>query len=184
MTKYRSVIWAIRNTTSIDWYESLVWVVYILVGGLAPVYISVLILLTARQSVCVLDFTRHAEFAIYSASILAASAYLIFKDKKRPFPRRGIFGALIIFGLITSTSLFASVTIFSRIETISRFLTVDENLVKSVSLVLYSVSICLAFIVNVLDSVIPSENLRAIEAEQQANLYKAFKDLGGQDEQR
>ena len=183
MIKHKSVIWSVRNTTLQDWYESFVWVLYILVGSLAPVYISVLILLIAGQSFYFLDFTRHAEFAIYSASILAASAYLIFKDKKRPFPRRGIFGALIIFGLITSTALFASVTIFTKIAIISKFLAVDESLVKSFSLYLYMASICIAFFVNVLDSVIPSEDVRAIESEQQENLYKAFKDLGGQDEQ-
>lgn len=183
MKKDRSIIWTIKKTSGNNWYESFVWLVYILLGSLAPIYISILILLIAKQSVCMLDFTRHAQFAIYSASILATSTYLIGKDKTRPFPRRGIFMALVIIGLITSTSLFASVTIFSRIKAISRFLIVDEKLVMNLSLIVFTVSIVLAFLVNVLDSVIPStEDLNRLVAEQSADLDKDFEDLGEKDE--
>lgn len=183
MSEYKNIIWTIKKATQHEWYESLVWLVYILLGSLAPVYISVLILLVARQSVRLLDFTSHAQFAIYSASILATSAYLICKDKKRPFPRRGIFVALVLVGLMTSTSLFASVTIFAKIQTIDRFLEVDKKLVMILSLSVFAISILMAFLVNVLDSVIPAtEDINRLVAEQSADLDKDFEDLGEKDE--
>lgn len=180
MSKHNRFIWTIKNASRENWYESSIWVLYILVGSLAPVYISILILLIGSQSVSLLDFTRHAQFAIYSSSILATSAYLILRDLKKPFPRRGIFGAIVLVGLITATALFASVTIFSRFELISKFLTVDQNLVKVISLFLFVISIILAFFVNVLDSVIATANVRRLEAEQRAQLETNFDGLGGE----
>lgn len=173
-----SFIWTLKNTTKLNWTESLTWLMYILLGSLLPVYISIIILCILKQPFGFTDFTGHAEFGIYSATILASSAYVVLKDfRNRPFPRRAIFGGIIVLGLITASAIYATVTIADKIAILRDFFPLDQKLIMCFSLILFGSSIVVAYLVNILDSVITNLDLESFKAKVESTLDKEFDEL-------
>lgn len=182
MTRKDSFFSVLKDASLQDWRDSAVWLLYAGFGSLVPIVISVVILFVARKPVRVVDFARHAEFAIYSAALLASSTYLILKDVKRPFPSRQVFGLIIITCILLCTAFFASVTIFSKVDFFQNIRPFNESMVRNWTIGLFIFSLLIGFIVHVLDLVVSAPDVGQIHAEQERQLESAFDVLGGKNE--
>ena len=166
---------ALLESRKNDWWESFVWIGFVLLGSLAPIYVSTLVLLIAKQPFGLVDFAGHGEFSIYSAALLATCCYLVLRDSKKPFPLRHVFGFLVFFVLLTATAIFASVTTFSKIGL--KALAFDENVVTTLSLNLFVFSLLVTYISNVLDAVTSRADPRKASERQEKRLKEDFDSL-------
>jgi hypothetical protein len=101
---------ALLETRSSNWKDAAIWLAYALLGGLLPIWGGVLFLRAISKPLAMYYFIDNGELAIYSASILSPTLYLILKDFKTSiFANRHIFALVSLLFLLVSSFLFASV---------------------------------------------------------------------------
>ncbi len=160
------------------WWETAKWLFYTLAGSLLPVWGSCLLLKLYSQKIQWIDFSRHGEFALYSAAIITPAIYLILKEKFNiPFLRRHLCGFLAFAFLIFSTLIFAGVTVIAVNQNVQRAVLNEPFLVRS-SIVVFCLSVFLVFFVTLGDNLLTREDLRELEQRSGKKLEKDFDALG------
>lgn len=150
MVERLTLLWALRGVTREHVRDTFEWLLYTGLGSLVPVWVGILLFLMFYRPIPWMDFLGHGEFALYSAALIAPSLYLVVTDREEaPFPRRGLFvlGAGVV--LLFSVTLFAGITVLIRADLIQR---IDDTVVAWLSLLLFFVSISIAFLVTLLDN--------------------------------
>jgi hypothetical protein len=160
------MFYAFRSTKKENWINAGYWLFMSSIGGLMPLWGSFLMLNLLKQNVSLQNFSNNGEFALYSASIISASIYIInkdyippklkqlFKDKNTPsiikagFPYQLLFSSLSLIILTVSTFLFSGVA-FGNIPGSS--LSIDTNLLATITIIIFVFTILLCYIITVLD---------------------------------
>lgn len=172
---YDTKIWLNKQ----PWCETSKWLFYTLVGSLLPVWGSCLLLKLFSQTIQWVDFFKHGEFALYSAAIITPAIYLILKEKFNiPFLSRHVCGLLALAFLISSTLIFAGVTVIAVNQNIQRPI-LNESFLVITSIVVFCLSVFLAFFITLADNIITQEDLREVRQRDSEKLEKEFDDLGG-----
>ena len=155
------------------WYESFGWLVATLLGGLLPLWGSYVLFWLKGPSPQFSEFVRHGEFALYSASLLAAALFLILRDWAIGyFPFRMLFGMVVVAALLIATIIFAGVFEANQADDPAKILNI--NFLRPFSVGLYVVTLILAFIVTLIDMVGVTVDPQELQAEQDADLAEDF----------
>jgi hypothetical protein len=148
------------DSKSEHWQDGLVWFAWSLIGGLLPVWLTIGVLLFTRQQVLLRLFTDNGEFALYSASYIAGTLYILFKDfsdlRKRSFPSRSVLGLTFTVLLLASASMFMVVCLINVIGAtwkpeIRDLL--DKDLLRQTSLFVFPISMILSLLVVVAENI-------------------------------
>jgi hypothetical protein len=125
------------------------------------------------------EFIKHGEFALYSAAMLAAACFLIMREWPTGyFPYRIIFGMLAVAGVVLSAIVFAGV--FEANRPGAAAVNLNIEFLRPFSLILFVLSLLLAYLVTLIDMVGFSIDPRELQAEQDADLAAQFHALGDQ----
>jgi hypothetical protein len=134
------------------WQNGGYWLLFTLVGGLFPLYAGFLFLLIF-STINVTGFIDHGEFVIYSAGLLPPALLIIFSDYRDPFPNRALWGLIAISLLIVCTVVFGAMAAVQFKPELQK--DIDIEMLRVVSVMLFGVTTVLAFLLIVLDSVMP-----------------------------
>jgi len=169
----------IGNTVAEHWRESSKWLMYTLVGGLVPVWGGMFLFKLFSRPVSFSDFSSNGEFALYSATMLAPSLYLILKDyNSSNFLYRHTFALASVLGLLVSMILFAGVTAVHAGGMGS--VNLDQRFLRWVTMLLFLVAVGVSFLVTALDNErigIDVSKVREERANQVKDLEKQFDKL-------
>lgn len=111
-----------------------------------PVWGALPLALILQRDTPISDYVIHGEFALYSASIISGTAFLVFRDiRNKPFPCRLWFGLLCLVIAIVSTLVFAGV--FAKDQGGS----ISVGSMAAVTLTLFAVTIIVAVLVMLFD---------------------------------
>ena len=172
------IINALSETRASHWKDSAIWLAYVLLGGLLPIWGGALFLRAISKPLAISYFIDNGELAIYSASILSPTLYLILKDFKTSiFANRHIFALISLLFLLVSSFLFTSVIAAS-----AGTFQVDQLFLRRWTIIVYIVSACLAFIVTVIDQSRSTKDIRTYHAKEFQELRERFGDTGGDEE--
>lgn len=137
----------LRWPTFVEVRFSLVWLLYVLVGGLFPTWGSILLLLLFGQAFAVSDLAAGGEFALYAASLIPATLFVM-QDDRAAFPCRRILTCLCCVLLLLATLIFAASFISTHKLAIVK---VNSDLVVLASAVVYGLSVVIGLAVTLLD---------------------------------
>jgi hypothetical protein len=156
-----------------QWYESIGWLIATLLGGLLPLWGGYLLLQLKGASPPLAEFVRHGEFALYSASILAAACFLVLREWPSGFfPYRIIFGMTMLAGMLVATLIFAGVFEANQNEDTAKAL--NMQFLQLFSVGLYAIALASAYTVTLIDLVGCTVDPREVQAEQDAELASEF----------
>ncbi len=172
--------WAtIKSSERRHWGDTGLWVVFTVVGGLIPLWATYVLLRLFSVRVDWFEFSRHGQFAIYSASLITAAVFLVERELWQTFPRRRCFVLFLIVGLIVSALLFAGVTAAKTPPADKRTIILDEVFLANTSIGLYIVSLALGTWAVFVNNVRTQLDLKATEERKISQLGKDFDALGG-----
>ena len=149
-----------------DWFGGFSWLGFSCVCGLMPIWITVLILLLFSQELKVTLFTNNGEFALYSASFVGSSLYLVMQDwKNKSFPSMGAFSLLLISILACSAVMYALVALVGVLNGSDAFLPdlynlFDKDFLRKLSFLILPITFTLSFIVVVADKIRLKPNIK------------------------
>lgn len=148
-------------------------------------WLSILVFPLAKQEVTISAFTDNGEFALYSAAYVAGTLYILFRDFKSTtnpsFPSKSILGLIFSALLIASAAMFLVVCLFNVIHStgndeIPKML--DKQVLRTLSLWVFPISMALSFLVVVTDNVKSSPDVQKVVDGQFNDLNNAFEQLG------
>jgi hypothetical protein len=172
------LIGGLRSASKSNWKDAGIWLVFNLLGSLTPVWFGWFLLTLLSRGPSWADFSRHGEFALYSAAMFAPTFYIILRDLEQPvFPGRLPLGLLTLIGTLIATGFFAAVT--TAFLTPEPLLRINQSFLQRGTLGLFAFSAVLAFIATVLDNARFTPDVRRISETQRTNLAKEFDKLGG-----
>jgi hypothetical protein len=161
----------LRDTTTEHWKDASAWLLYTLVGSLAPIWLGWLILSALSRHPSIVDFSHHGEFALYSAAMFTPTLYIMLKDVRQiRFPWRTILVLLAFTGTGVVTTVFMLPP---------PLLKLDDQFVQTGTVYLFCFSVVLSFLVTVLDNARQAPDITKIAAAQRQNLGDRFDKLGG-----
>lgn len=99
------------SATGEHWRETLILTGYTVLGGLAPLWIGLLLLRWYSQDVTLPTVASHGEFALYSASIVAPLLYQLGRDRSGgSLPGKGTLLLLGVAFLVFSIASYAPIS--------------------------------------------------------------------------
>ncbi len=178
MGKRFGVIDAIRTCSRDNWGSTGTWFAYTVGYGFVPLYVGMLaVRVFSEQPIDFSNFVVHGEFAIYSATLVAASTRLISKDSDiAPFVRRQLFILIAGLSMIIAVALYAMIKAAAFLNV--RFL--NTHFVLLSSAVVLGVSLLFSFLVFLLDHQRFHPNVAEITAVQRQRLGEDFDSLRGE----
>ena len=181
------IIRELRNNSKWDhWREGFVWLLWSLVGGLFPVWLTMIGLKLTKQEIKLQSFTGNGEFALYSASYVAGTLYILFKDfqdlKKRNFPSRSVLGLAFSALLLVAAAMFMVVCLLNVIGATGKpdlLNLLDKDALRRMSLVVFPVTMVLSLLVMVTENVRMMPDLNEMAKDQLQKLGSDFDKLAG-----
>lgn len=169
---------ALRDANRSNWTDALSWLLYNLVGSLAPVYIGYFLVKLFSRDLSWVGFSQQGQFALYSAAMFAPAFYTITRDLKVPgFAGRQPLALCASFGMLIATCLYVGVTAASMAP--QPVFQINQGFLRISTFVLFSISAILAFLVTVLDNARLQPDVREIAAAERQDLEQDFDKLGG-----
>jgi hypothetical protein len=173
MANRDNLVSVLRTSERQDWWESLSWLAYSLIGGLLPLWGGLLLLYLFGHHDRWPQLISHGEFAIYSAALLAPAVYVILKQiPASGFVHQQAFVLLAFVGLLVSAILFTGVTILA--ESDSTFLRLNQDALFRISVPLFVVSLAFAFVVTLLDNARLNPDVRRLAEDARRRLEEQF----------
>ena len=173
-----------ENSKTDHWREGFVWFVWSLVGGLFPVWLTIIGLKLTKQEIKLEAFTDNGEFALYSASYVAGTLYILFKDfqgpDKRTFPSRSLLGLMFTGLLLAAAAMFMVVCLLNVIGAAGKpeiLSLLDKTSLRQMSLVVFPVTMVLSLLVMVADNVRTMPDMSGMAEEQFRKLGLDFDKL-------
>lgn len=180
----RIVVDLCRNSRREHWKEGCAWFAWNFFASLLPVWLTILTLALLKNKWGLSTFTDNGELAIYSATCVAGSLYLLMKDiKHKAFPSRSALGLVALVLIVLAAATFMLVCVISTMTHAPSATPVlgvlDKDLLRVVSLWLYPLSLAFSLVVFVEDQVLIAPDIQAMAQNQLADLSKQFDTLGG-----
>lgn len=137
----------LKEAKGAHWKEGAFCLFFTLVGALIPVWGGAILLKIFSSWNGWFEFFKHGELAIYSASLLTSTLYLMVKSG------RGFKGSIIlpILGLLVSAFLFAGVLSVDILA--STTVSIDEKFLMKTSWPVYVLSVLGFYFANVCENV-------------------------------
>jgi len=159
-----------------DWKEAFSQTLWNSIASLIPIILGVFLYVLFKQKPTFKSFTNNGEFAIYSATMIATSLYIVFKDYKTvPFRFRKLCGGVSILVLLLSSILYFSVT---TVDTINVYIDYDREFMRVTSFYIYVFSVFFTFILNGMDKSRTTIDIQNKRKEDLEKLESNFDNLG------
>jgi hypothetical protein len=169
---------SIKQTSRSNCSDATIWLIFTLVGNLAPLWIGFLLLRIFSRNPTITDFSAHGEFALYSATMAAPALYIIIRDVRvSRFPGQITLVLLCVVEMLLATVFYAPVATALVLRT--PVSAIDQEFVWIGTFILFVFSCLVAFLVTVLDNSLLAPDVRRIAADQRAQLATDFEKLGG-----
>ena len=140
----------LRHSAKEDWGEAVYCLLYTILGGFMPIYLTWLFFVSLRQPISLSLFSDHGEFALYSAAFLSGSLYVVLRDfKSRIFPSRSFFVLLFVLGIVIGVSVYMG---FSYAKCFPSVIDFNNAFLRHVSVWLLCLSCFFSFIIVVIDN--------------------------------
>lgn len=183
MTKIVSVLSALREAKTRHWLEAIYWLLFTVFGSGLPIYGGWFLLNLMSRKAEFMDFCRGGEFALYSAAILGATLHLISKGGyKEMFINMRCFVLVSFVLLLFASLIFAGATTASASDNGERSIIVNPMLLIVSSIIILALTIVVAFVVTLIDSVRFSPDLKGMERSGIEKLSRDFDITGDKDE--
>jgi hypothetical protein len=150
-----------------SWHRTITWFGFNLLGGLMPLWGTLLLWELHSQGFTFYDFVKHGEFALYAAAFLAPSLQQIASNIK---DTKYVLGAGTV--LVAVTGLVIAVLIYSGAQPPQH---VDPTMLTRWSLILLPASILFSVFVTLIQHQMRDPDLGAAENEAVANLSSRLK---------
>lgn len=126
------------------------WIIVKLFGNLFPVWGGFFYLWLLRKNPNIYSFSSHGQFAIYAATFVASSFYIVFKDyRSSRIWGKKIFGFLCIILVVGITYVFTITSVST--ENLYSTDAASLHLCRTVSFLLFGISFLLAFYLSMAD---------------------------------
>lgn len=162
----------------------MVWLLYSLIGGLLPVWAGILMFKLFKQNFSLATFSDNGEFALYSASYLTGTLYILFKDfknlKNNKFPSSALIGLLVLVLLLASSFMFGSVCSMNALgnSNFPQMLNlIDKHFLRWVCMFCFMIALIIAFFVVVADNMRAAPDLQKMAGDQLDTLNRQFDEL-------
>jgi hypothetical protein len=154
------------------------WLVYSLLGGLAPIWCGVIISKILSHPPTLGQFTAHGEFALYTAAIVAPAFHTLSRDLKVPgFKGRQFFLLASVCCMVIAVCIYVAVSCAQIPGLMLAIGTIDQEFLRFFTPLLFVFAMGLAFIVTVLDYGRLSSDVREVVVEQRQELKDEFNKL-------
>lgn len=153
------------------WVDGLQWCWWNVLG-LLPILVTFFMLALTKHAVRRDVFMNNGEFALYSASFLGATLYLVMKDfRKSAFPSRKTIVPILVLILVGASILYAQIALLAFLgESGTPLPDIDKEVIQNISLVLLPVAFLLAYISVVADGIRVDLDLKQVAE----NQFQAF----------
>jgi hypothetical protein len=175
------ILRVLLDSSGEDWLDAVQWLLWTVLGGLLPIWGTVLLLLLFGQQVQLQSLMQNGEFVLYSASFFGGALYLIMRDfRTRLFPSRGLIGFTAVSLLLLSALIFSGVTVNAMSGNLP--FRVDGRFLEVMSYFLLAVSCIVGFLATVAGNAQTPPDIAGVKDAQLARLSREFDKLGGDDE--
>jgi hypothetical protein len=170
------ILGSLLSTNRGNWWQATTLLLFTLIGGLAPLWLGAGLAALFSKHVSLLAFSSNGEFAIYCASIVAPTFYLILHERT---PQR--LSGQTLLTLLALVLLLAAVSAYMAIVPVpSRVLSLaelDKELYSRVCFYLLLSSIGFALLVTALDNARTTPDVQALSEDQQKTLRAEYDQL-------
>jgi hypothetical protein len=175
----RTSLWqGLRATRADHWKDAILLATFSQIGGLAPVWIGLIMVFAYGGHPQLIRFARGGEFALYSAAVLAPTIYLIVSE--RPTKR---FIAQPIYMLIALVAILLSVAGYTLVAPaaigVIPYAGLRVDLVAKATIGLFAIAVVFSLIVTSLDNSRTQPPIADMVREQERDLERDFDKLGG-----
>jgi hypothetical protein len=166
----RELFFTIRKASARSWWQTLLWVGYNMLGSLMPLWGTYFLLKLHHQAFHVNDFSKHGEFALYTAAFLAPALQLVLRNIKDAKYVLGTGAVLFaVAGLVVAVNVYSGVVVGVAPPD-----TIDELFLLQVSIILFLASLGFAVVVTLVENSILNPNVRKADAEDRKVLEGKF----------
>jgi len=175
----------INNSSKKDWGDAFQWLVWHVICGLMPIWVTLFGLRLFSQEMNIKVFTNNGEFALYGASFLGTCLYIVGRDsRKSNFPSRSLL--LIVFFLLLSLCglMYSAVAIVgffddpSVVGALERYF--DRDFLRFASMILLPTVIILSYFVIVTENVKAPPDVKEISRTKFESFERKFDQLEGE----
>ena len=164
----------LKSSKREHWKDTCSCLFLTMIGNLAPFWVSFLLILLFGQWAGWLEFFRHGEFFIYSASLLTSTLYLVIYKSSQKYKMTNI---LLFALLFISAVLFAGVTVEGLLSTLSIPIPMNVKFLFFSSLILFVFSVFLFFSINLFENIRTSPDTAKIAETDYKDLENKFDTL-------
>jgi hypothetical protein len=151
--------------------------VFTLVGGLAPLWIGVLLVLGYGGAAEVVRFATGGEFALYSAAVMAPAIYVIVSERTRTrFIGQAAYMLVALVAILLSVAGYALVAPVAI--GIVPYAGLNVELIAKSTMYLYTFCVLFSLLVTGLDNARTHPPVADIARDQQQSLERDFDELG------
>ena len=155
MTNSRNLFTELDSASRQQWAESGKWLLFVVIGGLLPIWGGYLLLIIFSQPTALWNFASNGELALYSAALLTPALYLVGRDVTDPFVHRQMFMLFGMLLLVIAALLFAAATAAGTTQNAELVgIKLNKDVLVTGSSWLLVCAVLYAFIVNLLDVVL------------------------------
>ena len=165
-----------------SWGVSAIWMAYTVVGGMLPLWGTIVYAEMFDIPYSAADLTSKGEFILYAAPFLSTAIFVATKDwfeGGRPFPSRGFCVLVLLVPLILAAFIFAPISgSLLPGAVLGGMRAPDQAFVQATCWAMLPASMFLAYFVSVADDARLGDDISGIRSAQARKLEKSFDDLG------
>lgn len=177
MHQKTGLLTSLRATNRSDWWQAFLMLLFTLGGGLAPLWIGWPLAMFYNRESTLADFAHNGEFALYCAAAVAPTIYLIVHE------RAARLGGQAFLTLIASILWAMSVVFYVFALPVPGPGTFAENfnriLYAKWTFAIFVLGAIFLWVVTALDLMRTSFDPRQIRGEDEDQLQREYKKLGG-----
>jgi hypothetical protein len=164
---------ALLSTTWNHWREAGVFTAFSLLGGVAPLWIGLIVVESTGGVPYLVDFAKNGEFALYSAALLAPAFYIVVHDQSEtPFAARAIFSLIALAGIVVAVTCYTLVA--PETSRAISFVNLQRDLVGRGTIYLFWFCLFFSLLVTTLENARMDPAVRAIVERQEKELDDDF----------
>ena len=174
----------LKHSNKKHWIDALVWLLWSIVCGLIPLWVTILILYLIGSTTSYYVLLDDGEFMLYSAAYLGGAFYIVLRDFKNvSFPSKDLIALSMVALLITSTLTYSLITVDVVPESSSTLIFFDlfiDNAITRISLVVLPITMIFTFIIMVAENIRQRIDISHVLSQKFDEFEKKFDHLEGE----
>lgn len=168
----------VKNSKVSYWTDGSLWACWALFGALLPIWGTVGVLSFFDQDWNIQDLYREGQFALYTASFIASSLYIITRDAKHHrFPNHGSLILVLVVILVASVGVYCLAQVVSLIPGVHKAVSINDQLIGAFSWIFLPFVVVLSTLVVVVENIRLSTDIQKVRKDNLEDLNKEFEEL-------